>query len=487
MFKSLRSRLLLSYTTVLGVALFMLALGLLGYAAVSDVDRAMPALRELATVNNGVRRTLTAMRAESATPREMQVALLTIAEEQGVRILQIRVENREVLADTNREDSWVGLSLENTRALTPLGQAVDNEWAGRFRAPDGGQWLVYAQPLAIGVSPTAWVVAQPDVAADEFFRQLFLRPLCLSGFFSFVVALFLAWLISRSISRPLRMLARVSAAIADGDYEQRVTPGGPAELRSAANSFNAMADRVQSTQQAQRDFVANVSHDLKTPLTSIRGWSQAMLDGMVTNESEQRRAAGVIHTEAERMARLVDQLLDLARIDAGQFELRQEVVDIAAMLGSVHQNMRIRARDKGIRLTRKLDAVPPLTGDRDRLMQVFSNLVDNAISHTPPGGRVHLGLSQESDHAILITVQDTGPGIPPEELDRIFERFYQTDRSRVRTSERRGAGLGLAIVNEVVAAHGGRVEARSRLGEGSAFLVRLPLAPPGATLARRAS
>jgi two-component system sensor histidine kinase ResE len=145
------------------------------------------------------------------------------------------------------------------------------------------------------------------------------------------------------------------------------------------------------------------------------------------------------------MARLVDQLLDLARIDAGQFELRQEVVDIAAMLGSVHQNMRIRARDKGIRLTRKLDAVPPLTGDRDRLMQVFSNLVDNAISHTPPGGRVHLGLSQESEHAILITVQDTGPGIPPEELDRIFERFYQTDRSRVRTSERRGAGLGLAI------------------------------------------
>ena len=139
-----------------------------------------------------------------------------------------------------------------------------------------------------------------------------------------------------------------------------------------------------------------------------------------------------------------------------------------------------------VQFTLDLQPVPLILGDPDRLMQVFTNLADNALGHTPAAGRIHITLAPHGDRAINITVQDTGPGIPPDELSRIFERFYQVEKSRARTSERRGSGLGLAITRELVEAHGGRIEARSELGKGSAFLVRLPIGPPeGSTITRR--
>jgi two-component system sensor histidine kinase ResE len=250
-----------------------------------------------------------------------------------------------------------------------------------------------------------------------------------------------------------------------------------------AGSFNAMATQVSAARQAQRNLVANVSHDLKTPLTAIRGWSQALLDGTATNPEQRQRAAAVIHEEVGRMERLVGQLLDLARIESGQLVLNRQPVELPELLDGLYRSLVLHAEERQITLTRDLQVVPPVSGDPDRLAQIVTNLLDNALTHTPAGGRVHLSLRPHGPEAVEIAVQDTGMGIPAAELERIFDRFYQVDKSRARLDEQSGSGLGLAIVKELVEAHGGQIVARSQVGQGTIFTVRLPVSrdPAGPT------
>jgi signal transduction histidine kinase len=254
-----------------------------------------------------------------------------------------------------------------------------------------------------------------------------------------------------------------------------VPPEGPDEVRRVADSFNTMAAQVKATQAAQRDFVANVSHDLKTPLTAISGWSQALLDGAAETPDELQHAAETIYNEAARMARLVNDLLDLARMESGQLQLQRREVDLSEVITDVYRSQLPRARARQIDL--RLDALQalPVYGDPDRLAQVFTNLVDNALTYTPSGGEVRLATRAANGSAEGI-VTDTGPGIPEAELPRVFERFYRLEKSRARSEDGRGSGLGLAIVAELVAAQGGQVSVTSQVGRGTAFVVRLPTA-----------
>jgi len=280
----------------------------------------------------------------------------------------------------------------------------------------------------------------------------------------------------------LSALERCHKAITRGNYEEQLDITSPEEMRRLATSFNAMAREVKVSRQAQRDFVANVSHDLKTPLTSIQGFSQAILDGTASNEDSQQRAAQVIHEEADRMAHLVDSLLDLARIEAGQVVMAREPVQVTTLLRECAEKIAPRAEQAGVRLEVATEGDPVVAGDRDRLAQVISNLLDNALKHTPSGGLVTLaaksltqqpGKRGEQPHPnIEITVSDTGEGIPAEDLSRIFERFYRGDKSRGKGG--RGAGLGLAIAREIIHAHGGQIRAESVLGLGTRFTVTLP-------------
>jgi len=279
----------------------------------------------------------------------------------------------------------------------------------------------------------------------------------------------------RSVSRPLALITQATEEVARGNLDHRLEVEGPDEVRRLAKSFNVMAQEVKASRQAQRDFVANVSHDLKTPLTSIQGFAQALLDGTAADPAAQRKAAQVIHDEAARMSRLVEQLLELARWDAGQIIIAREAVDLPRLLTTCVERMDWRAEEKGVTLTVEVKPMPPLRGDTDRLMQVFTNLLDNALTHTPSGGSVTVAAERvegpDGQAEVEISVTDTGPGIPAEELPRIFERFYRVDKARAGS---RGAGLGLAIVKEIVEAHGGRVWAESVVGLGSRFIVRLP-------------
>jgi signal transduction histidine kinase len=271
---------------------------------------------------------------------------------------------------------------------------------------------------------------------------------------------------------PLQALAAGARAVARGEYGHTVPVGGPVEVRELATTFNRMSQQVRAGQQAQRDFVANVSHELRTPLTSIQGFSQAILDGAAGEPQAVAHAAGIIHAEAQRLRRMADDLLELARLDAGQITLRREPVELAALLRACAERLEPRAREAGVALALELPAgLPGVIGDGDRLAQVFTNLLDNALQHTPAGGQVTLSAAAATG-GVVVRVRDSGRGIPADDLARIFERFYQVDKSRRRAQG--GAGLGLAIVRELVQAHGGTVSAESAEGLGTTFLVTLP-------------
>jgi two-component system sensor histidine kinase ResE len=233
-----------------------------------------------------------------------------------------------------------------------------------------------------------------------------------------------------------------------------------------------MVDQVEAVQQSQRDFVANVSHELKTPLTSVQGFSQALLDGTAATPEATARAARVIHEEAERMRRMVDDLLTLARFDAGQMALAREPVELGPLLTSCVERLAPQAKAAQVHVELDLQGQMSVMGDADRLAQVLTNLLDNSVAHTPEGGKVALVLHPPTGSITEISITDSGEGIPAEEISRVFERFYQVDKSRPR---RRGAGLGLAIVKEIVEAHGGTIAAESVVGLGSRFTVCLPV------------
>ncbi|MDP1779870.1 MAG: HAMP domain-containing sensor histidine kinase, partial [Anaerolineales bacterium] len=232
--------------------------------------------------------------------------------------------------------------------------------------------------------------------------------------------------------------------------------------------------RMQASQKSQREFVANVSHEMKTPLTSIQGFAQAILDGTADTSDARQKAAQVIYDESGRMQRMVLDLLDLARLDAGTADITMSPVNMFGLLQAVAEKFAPQSQRAGVDI--KVDVAANLqtiTADGDRLAQVFTNLVDNALKFTPRGGLISLHVSVTNGE-MLVSVSDTGTGIPVETQAHIFDRFYQADPAR-KGGEKHGAGLGLAIAHEIVQAHGGRISVRSRLGKGTSFDVFLPL------------
>jgi len=343
---------------------------------------------------------------------------------------------------------------------------------GSFGAPGDGVWLYISQLLVqrfriILASP------RPTLLNLRLWWDSVLRPILQAAGIALFLSIFLSWLMSRWVAAPLDRMADVSRAVAAGDYEQRLQPGGPEEVRGLALTFNEMVARVQAGRKAQRDFVANVSHELKTPLTSIQGFAQAILDGTAQDQESQQHAAQVVYDEAQRLQRLVEDLLELARMDTGQIDFHKDRVEITMLLSAVVERLSVKAAEAGVNVINKVGQLPTLIGDGDRLAQVFMNLIDNAIKHTPEGGQVSLW-GEYAEGWISIHVEDTGPGIPEEELSRIFERFYQLDKARPGGMDR-GVGLGLAITREIVRSHQGRLVAQSEPGRGSRFTVQLPV------------
>jgi signal transduction histidine kinase len=375
---------------------------------------------------------------------------------------------RKLILDTEPQESTI-LLPDSDRFLPKQGRINDQDgetWLYNSWSITKGDILVLVIPRLGGIQLLR-IEQIRQILRDDYLPTFFR-----AGLIAFVLAvLFAAWMGSW-ITAPLKKIEVASKAVAGGEFLQ-IPVEGPDEVKALAGSYNEMVQRVQSTQQSQRDFVANVSHELKTPLTSIQGFSQAIQDGTVNSEQALQKAAGIINTEADRMYRLVVDLLDLARFDAGTINLDQSVLDLTKLLTHVTEQLIPQASRAQVHLKLDVESMPTCIGDNDRLAQVFTNLVDNAIKHTSPEGIVRVNAWSESGLA-RIQVMDSGDGIQKEHLPRIFERFYKIDKSRKKDGEL-GTGLGLAIAQQIVNAHDGWLSVESTVGVGSIFEVVIPV------------
>lgn len=278
------------------------------------------------------------------------------------------------------------------------------------------------------------------------------------------------------LARRVEQLRRGTARLAGGDLGAKVLVGGRDELARLAEDFNRMAQELEEAEKARRDLIAAVSHDLRTPLASTRALIEAVADGVVEDPETQARYLASARNELEKLGRLVDDLFELSRIDAGVLRLKLEEASLGDLISDTLSGFRHQAERKGVRLVGEVsDDVDPVLANPPRLQRVLYNLVSNALRHTPAGGTVVLRATP-GEGVVQVEVSDTGEGIPPEDLPRVFERSFRGERSRVRPEAGDGAGLGLAIARGLIEAHGGEISVESRPGHGSRFRFTLPRA-----------
>jgi signal transduction histidine kinase len=296
----------------------------------------------------------------------------------------------------------------------------------------------------------------------------FLTSLVIAGLGGAALAALLSYLLARRLLAPIDQLAGATRRVAAGESDVAVPVQGEDELAELGRSFNAMSSELERAREAQRSFLESVSHELKTPLTSIRGYAEALEEGAVSPAEGGR----VVGAEADRLQRLVFDLLDLARLGRAGFAVEHRRIDLAALGAAAVERHLPRARELGVDLHTTAGNGSWGVGDEDRLLQATSNLIENALRLTPAGGEVQVHTAPG-----MIAVRDTGPGLAAEDLPRAFDRFYLHDRYRSERSV--GSGLGLAIVKELTAAMGGEVSAFGSPGGGAEFAIRIPEPKPG--------
>ncbi len=296
------------------------------------------------------------------------------------------------------------------------------------------------------------------------------------------VGVFIAILLSLFLSRPIRHLRDGAHRIGEGNLDHRIRITSRDELGELAGEFNTMAAKLQELDQLKQDFVSNVTHELRSPLTSLRGYVEFLLRGSAgpLNE-EQKEYLIVVKNNALRLARFIDNLLDVAKIEAGKLELHREPINIAELAKEMQIVFRPMGQEKKVTFSTDIPAdLPPVLADPDKLSEVFTNLLSNAFKFTEESGRINLAAARENEFVHLIFT-DTGSGIPPEALETVFNKFEQVKPTRGLARKTKGTGLGLSIVKGFVEAHGGRVWMESVPGRGTTAHVLWPVADPSAS------
>ena len=458
MFSSLRSRLWLSYALLVVTALSVVAIILFVYLIRN------PFL---------YRQTLERLQAVQTVVLERDGQSLSVVAQRASKNFNVRIvlfsADQQVLLDTAAKKE-PALQFPKEKILprsTPiLRDEKKSAWIYSLEKLPDNSYIMVAAP-------------RPRIALTNVFTDDFLPLILQSGIFALLLSLVVAFFFARWIADPLQKVV-IAARQMPSAAIKAVEPQGPHEVQELTRAFNGMIQRTQASQKSQREFVANVSHELKTPLTSVQGFAQALIDGTADTVESRQQAAQIIYDESARMHRMVLDLLDLARLDAGTADITMSPVDISALLNVIAEKFTPQSQRAGVEIKVKTVAgLPAVSADGDRLAQVFTNLVDNALKFTPQGGVITLSVTLEADSLLsgkimLVSVSDTGAGISADDLPHIFDRFYQADPAR-KGGEKHGAGLGLAIAHEIVQAHGGKISVRSRLGEGTSFDVFLPL------------
>jgi two-component system, OmpR family, sensor histidine kinase BaeS len=320
--------------------------------------------------------------------------------------------------------------------------------------------------LAVGVAVvgadvfTALMMEAGDSAehAREMYDESVTTVVIAASVVAVLASVVLAIVLARMLATPLAEIGRAARRIADGDYKARVPREGPEELASLADSFNQMAASLERQEQMRRDFIANAAHELRTPLTNLQGYLEALRDGVITAD---RTTYESLHEEADRLVRLSRSLDALAEGDAGTSPPEPVEIDLALAIRSALDLAAPSIERAGLTLRTEVPDALPARADPDGLAQVLANLLSNAVRYTPGGGAITVRAERRPGD-LLVSISNTGEGIPPEDLDHVFERFYRVEKSRDRA--RGGAGIGLAIVKQLVEGSGGRVGADSREG-----------------------
>ena len=365
------------------------------------------------------------------------------------------------LADTGGRVVYDGADGQTGRKLTAGERAaaqdllVEDEVVGR---------LVISRPVQSAI------LGPLEQVFVNRLRWLLIGGALLAG----VLGVLLGLALSRNLTAPLQRLATAARAVANRDFSRRVDVEGSAEVAEVAQAFNEMTAALAEAERQRQNMVADVAHELRSPLSVLQGNLRAILDDVYPlDKAEISR----LYDETLLLARLVGDLRELALADAGQLRLNLRLTDISQLIHSTVENLGLVAEAQEVALTAEMpDELPPVQADPDRLAQVLRNLLINAVRHTPPGGSVTVAATPRAD-ALEIMVADTGEGIAPEDLPHIFDRFWRADFSRARDNRwAGGSGLGLSVAQSLVAAQGGQIWAESTLGEGTTLRLTLPLA-----------
>jgi two-component system sensor histidine kinase BaeS len=405
---------------------------------------------------------LTRRAVERNTLRDVSAQFDLLVEREKESILPFsRLRSLQEFLD--RQDQRVEpVPLDGSSALLPPDRAARLRRGAKL---DGtlesqGTRYLYAARLVNG---KGFMLLRPASSTNSAWRP-HVQGLILAAVATAALAALIAFLLARAIARPVKRVAEATRGLASSSGLPPLVPvEGPRELAQLAESFNDVAVALAKAREAERAFLLSVSHELKTPLTAIRGYAEGLEEGALP----MGEAAGTIVEESKRLERLVGDLLDLARMNKAEFSVRSEPIDLTAIGREALRRYDGQAREFGVSL--ELDGSPeaPATGDADRVLQIVSNLVENALRLTPAGGQVRIVATPGE-----LRVEDTGPGLEAEDLERAFERFYLY--SRYGRERPVGTGLGLAIVKELANGMGGSVEASSAPGQATVFTVRLP-------------
>ena len=389
-------------------------------------------------------------RLDSAVEFQDRLTSIVVPTLSGSNRLLLLDPQRRVLFDSGGTDTFASvISLANSKRVANVGEA---------RTTLGGQaYFLAATPIAAARSPihAGYVVlAQPQSAVATSVASDLAGRLLEAGGVALVVAMILILLISRTLTEPLTKLAGAAEDIAGGNYSRRVGIRGRDEIGMLGSAFDRMAEAVERARKTQRDFLANVSHELKTPLTSLIGFSQALVDGSLLGEAERTRAATIVHEESERVLRMAQELLDLARVEAGSISMHITAVDLGAQLQQELEIVRPRAVRRRLELDLKVPPdITPVAADPERLHQIIDNLLDNAVKYASEGTTIRISVLPNISGLEVIVANTTGAHKP--DPQKMFDRFYRADPSRSAAAG--GVGLGLSISRELALAMKGRM------------------------------
>jgi signal transduction histidine kinase len=471
--KSLFRRLLISYlvTVLLGLGVVGISISSFTKAHIYDATK-QELIRKAKNVNLAIQ--------DTPIPNEKTQGLLAFLDQSFDTRIWVFDKSGKIISTSMKDEVFIGKSIARTIVDQVLeGKNVTTELDNKFEGLD--------KPMLSVVVP--WgkkdrifggiVLHAPVEGINEMFgylRETILWATLVGVLLSTIMVSYLSW----SISRPLRKIEQTTVEIGMGNYSKRVSINNPDEIGDLAQTINTLAEKLEfvekereQTEKVRSDFLANISHELRTPLTAMQGFLEALQDGLVEGEDSRQKYYQVMHQEALHLNRLVDDLMDLVKLENHEVTLYRAPLNLNDVLEKLRFTFFDEAAVKNTTITLDVEpGLPKVYADKDRMMQICKNLVKNAVKFTQDGS-IHIRATQENNH-VLLQVQDSGIGISETDLERIWERFFKSDRGRSKANK--GTGLGLAIVKRLVELHNGEISVQSKLGQGTTFIVSLPIA-----------